>query len=259
MQVEAPHQLRRRIVLRGPTAGNNCASAGHQDPGAARAPGRPESPIRLSACVIAAVSVLAACFFAASAHATTASWSLSPPTYDFGTVAMGARSTPATFTLINTGESDLSAPRVDLEFERPEDYEGQESGIFEDSAFDCAVRADLKPGESCAVTLTFQPANRGPRNGTIRFVDPGSELSPAAASFSGLGIGPIVSFSPLRNLTAAVNEGPSQPQVLTVANDGDADLSISGISLIGDNASHFAIVGQILGNYFIRKIINIKV
>jgi hypothetical protein len=134
----------------------------------------------------------------AAAPAAAPSWSVSPPSYGFGSVQTDDRSAPATFTLTNTGESDLPAPRVGVQFERPEEREGHESAISEDDAFDCAIRSDLRPGESCSVTLIFQPVNRGPRNGTIGFVGPDSELAPAPATaiFSGLGSGPVVSFSP---------------------------------------------------------------
>jgi hypothetical protein len=40
-----------------------------------------------------------------------------------------------------------------------------------------------------------------------------------------------------------LGDGPSLPGVLTVTNVGDRDLSISKISLVGENAGHFAIVG----------------
>lgn len=68
-------------------------------------------------------------------------------------------------------------------------------------------------------------------------------MGAASAAFSGRGIGPIVSFSGPRTLTAVVGEGPSLAEVLAVTNKGDADLSISGISFVGENASHFAIIG----------------
>jgi hypothetical protein len=185
----------------------------------------------------------------AAAHAAAAGWSVSPPTYAFGSVQTDVRSAPATFTLTNTGESGLPAPRVGVEFERPEEREGDESAIFEDDAFDCAIRSDLQPGESCSVTLIFQPVNRGPRNGTIRFVDPDSELvpAPAIATFSGLGIGPVVSFSPealsLPGRLSGIELNP--PGILTVDNSGDADLDISEISFqdLGSNPNGFRVVG----------------
>jgi hypothetical protein len=188
-------------------------------------------------------------FLFATAKAATASWSLSPVTYDFGPVETGTRSAPATLTLTNTGEAALPAPRVGLEFERPDQREGDESGIFEDGAFDCAIRTSLQPGESCALTLIFQPANRGPRGGTIRFVDPASELdpAPATATFTGVGIGPVISFSPpglsLTSRLLGIELNP--PGILTVSNTGDADLDVSEVAFqgLGSNPNGFKMVG----------------
>jgi hypothetical protein len=186
---------------------------------------------------------------AAPATADVPAWSVSPPSYDFGTVGIGTRSAPAAFTLTNTGQVDLPAPRVGVEFQRPEEREGDESAIFEDGAFDCAIRAHLGPGESCTVTLVFQPVNRGPRSGTIRFIDPGSELdpAPAVATFTGVGIGPVVSFSPpeLSLPSRLLGIELSPPGILTVSNSGDADLDISEVAFqgLGSNPNGFRLAG----------------
>jgi hypothetical protein len=185
----------------------------------------------------------------ANATAAASAWSVTPPSYDFGPVETGTRSAPATFTLTNTGESELPAPRVVVEFGRPEEREGDESAIFEDGAFDCAIRADLGPGESCTVSLNFQPASRGPRSGTIRFVDPGSELDPvpATATFTGVGIGPVVSFSPpqLSLPSRPLGSELNPPGILTVGNTGDADLDISEVAFqgLGSNPNGFKVAG----------------
>lgn len=186
---------------------------------------------------------LAATFAVPRVDAETASWSVEPFVYDFGSVSSNAGpSAPAVFTLTNTGEVDLPPPRVQLSYQR---IESREPEIFDDDAFDCVVRANLMSGESCTTKVVFQPIYPGPRNGTIVPTDPSSEVASVSASFSGVGIGPIVSFYPsLLGLTAIVGEGPSlPPKVLNVTNEGDAGLSISGVSLVGENASHFAIVG----------------
>jgi hypothetical protein len=189
------------------------------------------------------LAILLALLVGGSAHAATASWSLSPSTYDFGAVPLPGPSAPAVFTLTNDGEVDLPPPQVELSYRPIESREPAE--IFEDDAYDCVVRDNLVPGESCKTKVFFRPVYPGPRDGTITFVDWESEVSPVSASFTAVGMGPIVSFSgPPESLTAVVGEGPSiPPKVLTVTNEGDANLSITGISLIGENASHFAIVG----------------
>jgi len=185
----------------------------------------------------------------AKAAAAAPAWSVTPPSYDFGAVDIGTRSAPATFTLTNTGQADLPPPRVGLEFDRPEEREGDESAIFEDGAFDCTIRAHLGPGESCSVSLVFQPVNRGPRSGTIRFVDPTSELdpAPATATFAGVGIGPVPSFSPpqLSLPSRLLGSELNPPGIVTVSNTGDADLDISEVAFqgLGSNPNGFKVAG----------------
>ena len=175
--------------------------------------------------------------------APTASWSLGPSFYDFGgMLPETGPSSPAVFTLTNTGEVELPAPEVVLTFSSSEGPEPLPFG-FGFTASDCESRAGLAPAESCKAEVTFNPLYPGLRQGSITFTDSSSRVGPVSAEFSGRGIGPIVSFSPSRTLTAVVSKGPSLPEVLTVTNEGDADLSVSGISFVGENASHFAIVG----------------
>lgn len=196
---------------------------------------RPTSKVLLGAVLLVLVSG------ASNAIAATASWSVEPSFYDFGGVfPQTGPSSPAVFTLTNTGEVELPRPEVHLAWNTG----GEPLPFgFGFTANGCESRASLVPAESCKAEVTFNPLYPGLRQGSITFTDPSSQVAPASAAFSGRGISPIASFSPLGTLTAVVGEGPSLAKVLTVANEGDADLSISGISLVGDNASHFAIVG----------------
>lgn len=197
---------------------------------------------RASSTVLLGIALLV--LTAASAIAApAASWSLKPSFYDFGGMLPGTGpSSPAVFTLTNTGEVELPVPGVVLTSGSSEGPEPLPFG-FGFTASDCESRASLGLAESCKVEVTFNPLYPGPRQGSITFADPSSQVAPASATFSGRGIGPIVSFSPLGPLTAVVGEGPSLVKVLTVTNEGDADLAISGISFVGDNAGHFAIAG----------------
>lgn len=190
------------------------------------------------------VVVMACIVSTPCAIAATASWSVDPPAYDFGAVEPGLASTPFAFTLTNTGDVDLPPPRVDLSYSLSE---GREPPTFDLIASDCEKGELFLPGESCKAEVTFTPHNPGLRTGSLIFVDPSSQAPTLSALFSGVGIGPIVSFSPpLASLgSLPLGEGPALPTVLTVSNSGDADLLVSGMSLInlGANPNHFAIVG----------------
>ncbi len=196
---------------------------------------------RLTSKVLLGAAMLILTSGTSGAMAATASWSVEPSFYDFGELfPQTGPSSPAVFTLTNTGEVELPPPEVVLTSNTGGEPLSFGFGV---AASDCASRASLVPVEACEAEVTFNPLYPGLRQGSITFTDPSSRVAPTSATFIGRGIGPIVSFSPMGSLTAVVGEGASLPKVLTVTNEGDADLSISGISLVGDNASHFAIVG----------------
>jgi hypothetical protein len=195
-----------------------------------------------------AIGLLATLFFAPFAYSATASWSLAPANYDFGSVqpASAEPAVPAVFTLTNTGEVDLSPPHVDLEYQMPE---GMERGLFEidrtDS--DCESRVSLAVGDTCHVEVAFRPLYPGPRSGTISFIDPSAQVPPTTATFEGTGIGPIVSFSPSYFWLGSylLGAGKTPPKVLTLSNTGNTDLTIRAISLrgLGANPNQVTIVG----------------
>lgn len=195
-----------------------------------------------------AIGLLPVLFFAPFAYSATAGWSLAPPNYDFGLVqpAPAEPPPPGVFTLTNTGDVDLSPPHVELDYQMPE---GIEPGLFQiDLAHsDCENRLSLGVGDTCQVEVAFRPLYPGLRSGTISFTDPSGQVSPITATFEGAGIGPIASFSTsylsLGSYLLGIGQAP--PKVLTLSNTGNADLTISSISLrdLGTNSNQVAIVG----------------
>ncbi len=167
---------------------------------------------------------------ASSASAATASLSVQPSSYDFGALLPeSGPSDPATFTVINTSDVEIPPPNVFLSYTLEE---GPEPAFFDYKASDCPSRASLAPAESCTAEVIFEPFYPGPREGMITFRDPTSQLASASATLTGRGIGPGVSLSPpLLSMGERAGQGPSPLAYLTVTNDGDTDLSISGISL----------------------------
>jgi hypothetical protein len=202
--------------------------------------------VRCRSCSATVVFLLAALLFASPAQAATASWSLTPSSYDFGTRLPGTGpSVPAVFTLTNTGEVHLPLPVLNAAYST---VEGEpEPGPFEGVSDQCEGGTGLAPSASCTIEVTFDPHYPGLRTGSITLSDPSSQVAPVSVFYSGVGLGPIVSFSPpLLSLgSLLLGEGPSLPKVLTVSNGGDTDLSITAISFvnIGANPNHFAIVG----------------
>src|SRR5262249_46390207 len=92
----------------------------------------------------------------------------------------------------------------------------------------------LAPGASCAINVTFTPAARLNRTGTLTIQ---SDSTPPAANvpLRGAGIAPIPAFTP-----AAADFGPQRvgtaiSQTLTLTNNGDAVLSENGLTISGSS------------------------
>jgi hypothetical protein len=192
--------------------------------------------------VLVLPALTASLYLAAQTDAATASWSLSPTNFDFGAVQPGSGPTaPSILTLTNTGETELPVPDVALQGLSYNTDEGNPPARFQ-STNRCSV---LPVGASCPIEVTFEALAPGARETTLHVTDPG--MPELRAALRGVGIGPVVSFSPpelsLPSRPLGIELNP--PGVLTVDNSGDSDLVISEISFqgLGSNPNGFGIVG----------------
>jgi uncharacterized delta-60 repeat protein len=116
-------------------------------------------------------------------------------TVSFGTVQLGQTSPPATFTIINTGDADLTLGNITLT--------GDEAGDF---LLDTSVLATpVPPGTSTTFTVTFRPTADGTRNATLQIANSDADESPFDVALSGTqtrvdggGFNPLVGGSVIR-------------------------------------------------------------
>ncbi len=185
---------------------------------------------------------------------------LSPPSADFGSVTIGATNPPQTFTLLNTGTTSLGITSISLT--------GANSGGFSIDTYNCGGGADiyarpahsvsaargranpydipsLPPGTACQIYIVFSPASAGPSAATLTIVD---DAGTQTSTLTGTGIASAPPPAPQAVLTPAsanfnsVTTGSSSTaQIFTLANPGNAALSISSISISHTNASTFII------------------
>lgn len=87
---------------------------------------------------------------------------------DFGTQAVGGSSNAQSLVITN----NRSYPLGILEVSSPPDYPETD---------DCISASPLPAGQSCTISIVFQPASKGPADGTIRIVD--SAVSAATRVF----------------------------------------------------------------------------
>jgi hypothetical protein len=98
-------------------------------------------------------------------------------------------------------------------------------------------------GNTCSIPIVFTPAGSGVRTATLKLTD-NAAGSPQSISLTGVGQAPTASLDPTpSSLTfGPVAVGSSEgPDTGSVYNTGDANVSITGLSITGPNAGDFAI------------------
>ncbi len=154
--------------------------------------------------------------------------SLTPSAFDFGGVAIGATSQPATFTVTNDGGAATGA----LSAQIPGTSE------FEVSGGTCA--APLAAGASCTVEVIFSPTSRG---ATSPMLTVGDGTIGQSASLTGAGLAPAsLTIAPPSHDFGSVVEGSSAAAVaFAVTNTGDLPSGNLAAALAGANAGDFSI------------------
>jgi hypothetical protein len=98
--------------------------------------------------------------------------------------------------------------------------------------------ANLAPGASCTINVTFTPKQRGTRNGTLSIKD-NAPNSPQTVNLTG--VGTVVKLDPGSLDFASVIVGQSsQPQATTLTNVGNVTLTITGIEITGSDPNDFS-------------------
>src|SRR5579862_619363 len=157
--------------------------------------------------------------------------SISPGSFDFGNVAVGAASVVQDFTITNSTSQSVTFATIG--------FTGTNSGDFSDTT-NCG--ATLASGAVCTVHVTFTAGAVGARSGTLSLSDdaPGSPqtvgLTGTGVNASAVKIGRAhVTFSGETVGTA------STPQSVTLTNAGNMTLNISSIAVTGTNAGDFTL------------------
>jgi hypothetical protein len=154
-----------------------------------------------------------------SVFLSTPAVDLFPSSLKFGAQAVGASSESRRLSLTNIGNGPLS------------DTDATTSGDYSQTNT-CGV--SLKPGTSCAATVTFTPTASGLRTGTVTFTD-NALSSPQLIALTGSGTTSAVMLSPSSLTFPAQRVGSSsKPETVTLKNTGSATLILGSIAVSGD-------------------------
>ncbi|MEW8507116.1 MAG: autotransporter domain-containing protein [Candidatus Thiodiazotropha sp.] len=147
--------------------------------------------------------------------------SLSPSSLDFGSVSVDITSNPLPVTLTNSGNASVSINSITT------------TSQFVQSN-DCP--ATLSASSSCTIMVTITPDAAGAVSGSLIASGSGPQGTTGdSITLSANGTTPdiVVSDSELSFPDASVDT-PSQPQVVTVSNQGNATVTINSIATEGD-------------------------
>jgi len=164
---------------------------------------------------------------------------VTPPSLDFGSTAVGVESPPQQVTITNSGTANLLIKAITRK--------GTAPGSFLTSADGCSYTT-LTPTQSCTVSVTFKPASIGLKSAELSIPsnDPDVAQNPLKVPLSGTGTtggggsGPKITVTPPSLDFGSIAVGsPTPPQQVTVTNDGDAPLKITTVKRTGTFASSY--------------------
>jgi uncharacterized repeat protein (TIGR03803 family) len=158
---------------------------------------------------------------------------LSPSTgLTFASQIVGTTSSPQTIVLSNNGNAALHITAISIT--------GINGGDFSQTS---TCGSSLPATYSCAINVTFTPVISGSRAASLTIADDALG-SPHSVPLSGIGAAataPALTLSPTFLVFASQTVGStSAVKTITLTNSGNAQLSISGISITGANNTDFS-------------------
>jgi subtilisin family serine protease len=155
---------------------------------------------------------------------------VSPSSVSFGSVTQGTSSPVRTVIVANTGNLPLGVSQISL------------IGTNRDQFSQTNNCSSVAAGSSCTISVTFTPTITGGKSASISITHNASG-SPSSVTLSGTGATaptPTISINPTSLSFSQTVNTTSSAQAITVSNTGNATLTVSGVSLGGADASHFA-------------------
>ena len=160
-------------------------------------------------------------FISKIAPASAAAVSATPLSLDFSAQSLSTTSSAQTVLLRNMGSTALAISSITAG-----------SNFAETDNCSPSVPA----AGTCNLSVTFTPTAVGTLTGSLTIND-GAAGSPHVITLSGVGSGPVVALTPASLTFSSLQIGSTSPaQTVTLANQGNADLSISNIAISGDYA-----------------------
>jgi hypothetical protein len=153
-----------------------------------------------------------------SGYVTTAN--IAPATLTFNSQSVGSTSSAQAVTITNTGVNAMIVSGVTA------------SGDFAATTLCSSVPAT----QSCLVNVTFTPTAAGSRSGTLTISDD-AQGNPHSVALTGTGVASTANFIPASlNFGSQTVGSVSAPQMITLTNTGNGQMTVTGVQVTGDFA-----------------------
>ena len=163
--------------------------------------------------------------------------SISPDSYNFGTVTISSPSTQ-TFTVSSTGMGNLVVGTITVG--------GAQASQFTVNTDTCSGQT-LSPGGACTLNVTFAPSTPGAKSAFLAIPSNDPVHPTVYVALSGTGVAtpvPNISVAPTSLDFGSIVIGQTPlTQTVAITNSGTASLDISGIDKTGDDANMFTLAG----------------
>jgi len=159
---------------------------------------------------------------------------VTPGTKNYGDVLIGS-SSPQIFTVTNEGTGDLSVTSSSLT--------GTHSGEY--SITSGGGSFIITPGSSHDIEVSFNPVSAGSKNAVLRIQSDDPDENPVDISLTGNGVEvpvPDIDVDPESFNYGDVPVDTGITKTFVVTNYGIAELSVTLVSLTGDNSDEFSII-----------------
>ncbi len=149
----------------------------------------------------------------------------------FPSTPQGTASAPVTVTVTNTGNATLNISTVTLT--------GTNAADFAAGTNTCNGAA-LAANATCTVGVVFTPGAVGIRSATLQVAD-NAAGSPQSVTLTGTGtaVGPTIAIAPNPLALSATQGTVSAPGTVTITNNGNGPLHITGVVFGGANVADF--------------------
>lgn len=198
------------------------------------------------ASLLFSAALTASVFAATPARAQTAAFNPNDASFDFGTVEVGDSSLTGTLSFYRTNVlplTNVTATNVALSDTTNYSIQDECTGVALLNPADPTV-----PNRSfCRIAVVFHPTVSGTLPATITITSNATN-GPHVFNLTGEGVQPdiAVSITPAFADTLAGND--SAPSTVTVANNGDVDLHVGAVEVVGSDFTRFSVGNDTCSN-----------